>query len=380
MKITHIITGLGVGGAEVMLRQLLSRMNNSAFDNEVISLTDMGPVSDQIKALGVPVMALGMRKEMPNPLDVLRLARRLRKSRPDVVQTWMYHADLIGGIAAMLAGVRAVAWGIHYSYLDAESNKQTTIWTAGACARLSHRLPTKIVCCAEHSKRIHIEMGYVAEKMVVIPNGFDLEQFKPDASARLSVRRELGIPDSAPLVGLIGRFHPQKDHENFVRAAALLHARLPEARFLLCGTNVDWNNKALLGWIEEVSLRDRFYLLGRREDTPRLCAALDILSSSSYGEAFPMVVGEAMACGIPCVVTDVGDSALIVGDTGRVVPAKEPHALAAAWLELLEMCSETRRELGCAARERIKTHYSIESITARYENLYKEIGCTRTLS
>jgi len=373
MKIAHIITDLNVGGAQVMLHQLLRHTDRTAFQSEVISLTDKGPLTERIAALGVPISAMGMRSGIPDPRGVLRLAGWLRQSRPDVVQTWLYQGDLIGGLAARLAGNRAIAWGVHSSLLDARITKQTVLWTIKACARLSSYLPQKIVCCAETSQRLHAEMGYPAEKLVVIPNGFDLEHYKPDAAARRSVRQDLGIPEAMPLIGLIGRFHPEKDHENFIRAAALLHQQLPEAGFLLCGTDIDWENQALAGWIKEASLQHCFYLLGRRQDVPRIYTALDILALSSYSEAFPMVAGEAMACGIPCVLTNVGDAALIVGETGLIVPAKNPRALANAWFELINLGIEKRRELGKAARQRIEKHYSIAQSTTRYENLYREM-------
>src|SRR6185503_9929721 len=131
-----------------------------------------------------------------------------------------------------------------------------------------------------------------------------------------------------PLIGLVGRFDPQKDHRNFIAAAAILHRSCPDVHFLLCGDNVTWENAKLRGWIEETGLRKQYRLVGRRQDMARLTAALDIgTSSSSYGEGFPNVIGEAMSCGVPCVVTDIGDSALIVGQTGRVVPAQNPEAL-----------------------------------------------------
>jgi len=374
MKIAHVITDLNVGGAQVMLHQLLRHTDRTAFQSEVISLTDKGPLTERIASLGVPVSAMGMRSGIPDPRGVLRLASWLRRSRPDVVQTWLYQGDLIGGLAAKMVGIRKIVWGIHNSYLDARSSKRTVRWTVRACARMSRHLPQKIICCAQASQRLHAEMGYPAKKMVVIPNGFDLDSFKPDRAARLSVRQELGISDKSPLIGLIGRFDPQKDHQNFVRAAALLPARAPESLFLLCGDGSDWQNRTLATWIEEAALQDKFYLLGRRQDMTRLYAALDILSlSSSHNEAFPMVVGEAMACGVPCVVTDVGDSALMVGDTGRVVPVRDSQALANAWLELIEMGEEARVGLGIAARQRIERHYRITSVAARYEHLYKEI-------
>lgn len=359
-----------------MLHDLLKHTSRDAgFVVEVISLTDGGIMGERIKSLGVPVQSIGMRPGDVMSLRGLRdLTQELRRFRPDVVQTWLYHADLIGGLAARFAGVRRVAWGLHISHLDHQSVKRTTRWTVKACAMLSHRVPSKIVCCAESTARFHAAIGYDAKKMTVIPNGFDTARFKPNAAARAAMRAELGIAENVPLVGLCGRFHPQKDHENFVRAAAILNARLPEACFLLCGEGSDRQNAQLAGWIDEAGLRDKFYLLGRRSDMSQIYPMLDILSLASlFGEAFPMVVGEAMACGVPCVVTDVGDSALLVGDTGRVVPVRDSRALAEAWSGVIGMTPETREALGYAARCRIQNHYEIDVIAARYENLYRAL-------
>jgi glycosyltransferase involved in cell wall biosynthesis len=286
----------------------------------------------------------------------------------------MYHADLLGGLAVRLVGSGIpVVWNIRHSNLDPKGNKRTTIWTAKVCARLSNRLPARIVCCSEASRQVHTALGYAPQKMVVIPNGFDLSAFKPDPAARESVRRELGIAADALLIGLVGRFDPQKDHGNFVAAAALLSAAYPEVHFLLCGDGVNWDNQKLAGWIEEAVLRQRFHLLGRREDMPRLTASLDIASSSSsYGEGFPNVIGEAMACGVPCAVTDVGDSAFIVGYTGLVVLPRDPEALAQAWKRLIDMGPEGRQRLGGAARKRILENFNLPDIIARYEALYRE--------
>lgn len=375
MKITHIITGLDTGGAETMLYRLLLHTDRKAFESRVISLTDVGPVGEKIRALGVPVEGLGMRRGVPNPLGILRLARRLGLHPPDVVQTWMYQADLIGGLAARLAGGFPVAWGIHSSHLDPRIVKRLKIWTVRACALSSRWLPKRIVSCSEASREVHAELGYVAEKMLVILNGSDLTAFKPDPEARLSVREELGILEGEPLIGLVARFDPPKDHHNFVRAAALLHHRLSEAHFILCGDGITWKNPELAGWIEAAGIQARCHLLGRRQDIPRLTAALDVASSSSsYGEAWPLVIGEAMACRVPCVVTDVGDSALIVGETGRVVSPRNPEALADAWYELLTMGWDERARLGLAARRRVEEHFSLSNAVAKYEVLYTELA------
>ena len=372
-RVAHVITGLNPGGAEMMLFKLLSAMDRVVFKPEVISLTGMGPLAERIQALDITVRALGMRRGVPNPLSLLRLAVWLRRSKPDVIQTWMYHADLIGGIAAKLVGGIPVIWGIRHSNLDPQGSKRKTIWTANACARLSNWLPTQIVCCSEASLPVHAALGYATRKMCVIPNGFDLDFFKPDPSSRRSVRAELGIPEDTLLIGMFARFHAQKDHRNFVEAAALLHAHHPDIHFLLCGDGITWENRVLSGWIVTASIHEHCHLLGPREDIPRLAAALDIASSSSFGEGFPNVVGEAMSCGVPCVVTDVGDSDRIVGTTGRIVAAKDPEALAMAWTEMIGLGEEGRRRLGVAARKRVMDHFELSKIVKKYEALYTSL-------
>ncbi|MEA3397558.1 MAG: glycosyltransferase [Chloroflexota bacterium] len=207
--------------------------------------------------------------------------------------------------------------------------------------------------------------------MVVIPNGFDLNLFKPDLEGGPLIRQELRISEDTILIGMVGRFDPQKDHLNFIKAAALLQKRIKDVHFLLCGDDITWKNRKLSKWINEAGLPEHFHLLGRRNDVPRIMTALDIASSSSYGEGFPNVVGEAMTCGTPCVVTDVGDSALIVGDTGIVVPPKDSNDLALAWKELIEIGKDKRQKLGDDARLRIRDNFSLTSVVKRYEGLYK---------
>lgn len=356
-----------------MLHNLLSFMDRDCFAFEVISLTDIGMLGNKIRSINVPVEALGMQRGVPDPRAIFRLTRYLRQQGPDLVQTWMYHADLMGGIAAKMAGGIPLVWGIHNSNLDPGSSKRMTIWTARICSRLSRWLPKRIVCCSEASREVHTRLGYDPEKMVTIQNGFDLVNFRPDRGAGSSIRYELGIPENSLIIGLAARFDPQKDHQNFVRAAALLKMLHQEVYFLLCGDGIAWENRNLAGWIDDAGLRSCFHLLGRRDDMARIQASLDIaVSASSYGEAFPLVLGEAMACGVPCVATDVGDSAIIVGDTGRIVPPRDPAALAAAWKKLLRMGPEARARLGAAARKRIADNFSLPVIAARYERLYKD--------
>jgi glycosyltransferase involved in cell wall biosynthesis len=372
--VTHIITDVSTGGAEIMLLKLLSHIDRQRFASRVISLTTGGSIGDRLEGLGIPVQALGMRPGFPDAGAVLRLAGWLRGNPPNLVQTWMYHADLVGGIAAHLAGRAPVIWGIRNSNLDVVHSRRSTHWTVKICAFLSNKIPERIVSCSETARRIHVNLGYAADRMLVIPNGFDLDLFRPDPQGRASLRQELGFLPEARLVGLVARFDPQKDHQTFIRAAAKVRARNAGVEFLLCGDGITGENAQLVGWIEELGLRDCFHLLGRREDIPRLSAALDVAcSSSAYGEAFPNVLGEAMACGVPCVVTDVGDSAYIIGNTGKVVPPNDPEALAGAVVELLELPADRRHELGEAARRRVQQNFDIRAVVNRYEQLYSSI-------
>jgi glycosyltransferase involved in cell wall biosynthesis len=373
IRVTHIIAGLAPDGAEKMLHRLVAGMDSSRFENEVISLTDLGPMAQKIQDCGVRVRALGMKRGSGNPFYLLRLATWLRKSSPQVVQTWMYHADLVGGLAARLAGLSGVVWNIRHSELRPETDQRHTIWTARACARLSRQLPSRIICCSETSRTFHAKLGYASERIQVIPNGYELDRFKADPAQRAAIREELRIPQSAPVVGLIARRHPIKDHRNFMQAAALLHREFPEVRFVLCGEGVTSSDPEIMDWVRSAGIQDVCYLLGPREDIPQILNALDLATSASTGEAFPNAVAEAMACEIPCVATDVGDSRFIVGDTGRVVAPKAPEAMAQAWKELLQAGPEVRRRRGLAARERIKQNFGMATVVSQYQRLYSEM-------
>jgi glycosyltransferase involved in cell wall biosynthesis len=303
---------------------------------------------------------------------VPRLVGLLRGA--DVVQTWMYHPDLLGGVAARLAGVRAIAWGIRHSELHPEQSPRLSHVTKRVCAVLAHVVPTRVLANSTVGRDAHVRLGYPPAKMQVIPNGFDLSRFAPDAAARSSVRRELGLDEGVRVIGHVGRWDPMKDHRNLLEAAARLGAGR-DAHLLLCGDEITPDNRELAGWIAALGLGGRVHLLGRRDDVPRIMAALDLLTlCSSFGEGFPNVVGEAMACAIPCVVTDVGDAGRIVGDTGRVVPLGDPTALARGFDELLALPAAERARLGAAARRRIEENYAIDVVASAYASVYRELA------
>jgi glycosyltransferase involved in cell wall biosynthesis len=374
MNVCHVITGLGTGGAEIMLQKLIAATAGNGMTHSVVSLTDRGPIGDALHARGIRIDSLGMRRGAPDVRAVVSLRRLLIERAPRVVQTWMYHSNLLGGLAARLAGIRAIVWNIRSSRLEPATEKTSTIWLAKLSGLLAHQLCGRIVTNSDDARRVHERMGYPSSLFEVIPNGFDLGTFKPDEAARASVRTELALAPETVLIGMISRFHPGKGHGTFLRAAARLASRRPDVHFLLAGDGVTSDDRALSRLVERAELRSRVSLLGRRTDTPRLFAALDLSTLTSLYESFPNVVGEAMACAVPCIVTDVGDAATIVGDTGAVVPVRDEDALVSAWSSLLDLGPAARRSLGARARARIAERYSLESVAARYVRLYVSVA------
>ena len=369
-KVAFLTTGLATGGAEMMLLKLCSRLDQRRFSAAVISLADKGIVGPQIEALGVPVHALGIDARKPSPLALRRLSRLLAGLRPDLLQGWMYHGNLA---ATLTSGSRPVSWGIRQSLYDIRRERLLTRWVIRAGALLSHRCDA-IVYNGHTSAAQHEAFGFAAKASRIIANGFDTERFRPDERARTRVRQELGLRAVDVVIGLVSRYHPMKDHGNFLRAAALLLAEFPDVRFVLAGHGVDQANPAIAAAVAEYSLAGRVALLGERRDIPELYAAMDIAcSASAWGEAFANAIGEAMSCGLPCTVTDVGDSALIVGDTGTVVPRQDASALAAAWRNLIMCGDDGRRALGVRARERMIENFSLDSIVRQYELLYEQL-------
>jgi glycosyltransferase involved in cell wall biosynthesis len=371
ITIVFIITGLNTGGAETTLLKLIARLDRKRFNPRIISLTKRGDLSPKFIALDISVTEINLK----NPFNFFVLIALLRKIKPNIVHTWMYHADLLGALAARFAGVKKIAWCIRNSNLDKDKTKLSTRLVVKICAFLSKRLPSAIVSCSQAARAIHEDLGYDRAKMREIPNGFDLDAFKIDPDARAKIRAELGVNDKTPLIGLIARFDPQKNHLGFIEAAGMIRGAVPEARFVLVGKGIDSKNAAILEAIEANKIAAQTYLLGKRDDIPAICAALDVYASSSYGEAFPNVLGEALACGVPCAATDAGDSAYIVGDAGKIVKIGDMQGLSKAVLELLALSESDRREISQKARDRVIKNFEIGDMVKRYELFYKELLC-----
>jgi glycosyltransferase involved in cell wall biosynthesis len=332
-------------------------------------------MGEEIERLGFPVYSFGIESVLDLPRGLAAIVRLIRSFRPHIVNTWLYQSDLIGGLAARVAGVKAIAWNIRNSNLLPGKAKLSTRLMVRLNAMLSRHVPVRILCCSVAARDVHVREGYDPGRFLIIPNGFDIKEYSPSPEAGASVRAEFGIPSDHMLVGLFARWHPQKDHEGFINAAALLRMRFPKVFFILAGTGVTWENANLRDFVDRAELSGNVRLLGLRGDMPRLTAALDIACSSSiFGEAFQNVIGEAMSCGVPVVATDVGDAAYIIGETGVVVRPSDFEALADGIEKLLVMSIEHRRALGALARRRVEEFFSLSEVCRRYEGAYREMA------
>lgn len=372
LKVAICITGLEVGGAETVLGELL-RGKPDDIEIKVFSLIDGGAVAERIVGYGIPIVGLHMEAGRPSLGAFFRLVRELRSFRPALVHTWLYHADLMGGLAAKLSGARHVVWHLHNCDLSPWRTRRMTRVVVRSLALLSHVIPDVILSCSEEAARVHVALGYAKRKVRILPNGVDAARFAPSDEARASVRDELGLPADAKIVGLVARVDPQKNHRGFFDAVEEFFDHDGEAYFVLAGRDVTPEHWQLGAWRARSRRPEHILLLGPRSDVPRLMAAFDVATSSSLGEAFPLVIAEAMSCGVPCVATDVGDCRLMIGDTGRIVPPGDAAALARGWQELLGMPASERRELGERARRRVLDNYTIERFSERVWTLYREL-------
>ncbi|WP_397459729.1 glycosyltransferase [Pseudomonas asplenii] len=377
MKVLHFISGLGVGGAERMLARLvISSTNGKSHKHVVVSLREMGPVGEELLKSGIEVYSLNMNRLSGIFLALPRMAALLRLSKPDVVQTWMYHADFICGLVARLMGLRTIIWGVRTTHPSVGNSLSTSV-LARLCALGSRLIPRAIVCAAGVSRQHHVELGYDASKMVVIPNGFNLDAFHVEQTVVEQLRQQLGVEKTATIIGTVGRFNDAKDYKNLIKAAALLLKDRDDLVFLMVGKGLDDTNLELCKWLVEYKVRKYFVLAGEQKDLACYYFLMDIFCLPSRTEGFPNVLGEAMACSRPCVSTDVGDAAFLLGDTGIIVKKEDDAELANGLRGLLEKSSDELDCLGRSAHERIKMNFTMDVCVLQFERLYSSIvsGC-----
>jgi glycosyltransferase involved in cell wall biosynthesis len=372
MKVLHVITGLGNGGAEAVMCRLIEGSRQDT--HVVVSLTRPELYADVLAAQQIPVHTLDMPRGRVTIDGLRRLRQLIVRTRPDAVQTWMYHANLLGGLAARVAGVRNVVWGVHHSTLDPAKTRLSTRLVAGACALLSWTVPRYVICCSARASRVHTRIGYQRSKMVVVSNCVDLAVFAPDAAGRDRVRAELGLAPREILCGMVARWDPLKDHATFLAALARLRQLMPTGwRAILVGSGVTEANLDLMSLLEQHQLMDRVRCLGPRADIPAIMSALDLHVLSSAAEAFGNVTVEAMACGTPAVVTDVGAGEFVVADTGWVVPAGDPIRLSGVIGEAFAAMVDTKqwRLRKMAARARVVSEFGLDRMVDGYRRVWR---------
>jgi glycosyltransferase involved in cell wall biosynthesis len=373
--VLHVITSLDAGGAKRQLDLLLKEPGfYDGLRHCVVSMTDLGYYGQALREHGVAVHCLGMEQGVSWLKAFLRLWRLMRVEKPAVVQTWHYTADLMGLAAARLSGKAKVVWNLRCSDMDAGRNSILSRMTVGLLARLSS-WPSLVLHSSQAGRKVHEALGYRPCRWQHLPNGFDLSAFMPDPRAGETLKAALALPPETLVVGMVARFEAMKDHPTFIRAAGLLAATRSDVVFVLAGDEVDENNADLMGLIGGCGLTGKVFLLGQRDDLNLMTPGFDLaVLSSAFGEDFPNALGEALACGVPCVATDVGDNAMVVGEQGRLVPPGNPQALAEAMAAVLDLPFEARRRLGSEARRRMKETFSIQILAARYAALYRGLA------
>ncbi len=369
IRILHIISGLGSGGTEGVLTRLVTDSEND-LSCGVVSLTDEGIYAKTIRAANVPVWMARMPGGVPTPHYRRALRDAVREFRPDVVSGWLYRGNMAALSASKDAGGVPIVWNIRHSLHDWKHERFRFRFTVLA-NRWRIRRPDIVVYNSHAARNQHREFGFLPRQDTVVPNGFDLERFHPDPIARSRYRQMWGLAEDEIAVGLVARWHPVKNHAGFLEAAAAGLNTNPRAVFILAGEGCDEGNAELMALIARFKLAGRIRLLGRVSGVEQITAALDLSVNASFGEAFSNAVGEALACGVPCLATAVGDSRRIVGDNGWTV---EPEALAEGMAAVLALGRDGLAAKARGARERMEAEYRLDTMRQRFAGIFRAVA------
>jgi glycosyltransferase involved in cell wall biosynthesis len=372
MKILLIIDSLEVGGAEVFFQDLAAELSLE-YNLEIVTLNSIGAIGHKMLKQGYKINNFNFNTSYFPIFNFLSLFQYIRKSNPDIVHTWMYYSNFIGGFAAFFAGIKKIVWSIHAFNISQGLLKRRTIMLAKFSALLARLIPNKIIFCSKESLNIHREIRYPSKKLLTIPNAVNVNKFSFSESGRASIRDELNLLESHNLIGMIGRYDPQKNQAGFIEAASIVHKSYPNTYFFIAGRGIDLNNKDLTELIATLKLEKNIYLLGERDDVNSLLSAADIFALPSYGEAFPISLCEAMSCSVPCIATDVGDVRHILGNYKHIISPGNTNELVSSISEIISLDAQERKDIGFELRERITQNFTIEAITKIYTNFYSQI-------
>ncbi len=364
MKIAHLITGLGLGGAERQLKALVTASSQeSSLHHIVISLKDEGVIGKQLRSgEGVRLYCLNLHKSV---VGIWQLYKILRREKPDVLQTWLYHADLVGLIVGKLARVPRIVWNIRCSNMELSQYSRLTAFVVKTLKVLS-RFPDAVVTNSQSGQEVHTKLGYKPRRWVRIPNGIDTDLFQSNPVLGQELRRTFDLPPDAIVVGMLGRVDPMKDHATFLMAMENLSHSNENLYCVLAGKGTEDATWPVVP--------PRLRRLGIWENASEFLNSLDIMVlSSAFGEGFPNVVGEAMSCEIPTIVTDVGDTAVLVQTPEQIVPPRDVDGLILALKRLLALSGPERKVIGHKSRERVLSSYSLPIMRQRYALFYESL-------
>ena len=373
ISVLHIITGLENNGAETMLFKLIKSSNPNNFKHSVISLGEIGPIGRRLIDDGYVVKACGFVSGRLPLKPFISLMMEIIASKPSIVQTWLYHADLIGGVTARVCGCKNVVWNIRQSNIDAEVNSKHSLIAMKLCSLLSSIVPKAIVSNSNKAILVHEAAGYDSEKFKLIPNGFEVNKPKRSINIRMELRLNWGLTSDSFVIGFFARYDPQKNHKGLIDAFYELSKSKSNAFLVLAGKGVDSENSMLKSLIDQYGIQDKIKLLGFRPDVQDLFYALDLFVLPSIGEGFPNSLGEAMNSGLPCISSDVGDCKYVLEDERFIVPPNSSSDLFAKMSHMIGMPKDELIQIGLKNQERIASRYGIRKIVEKYEKLYFDL-------
>jgi|GEM_PF-30144 len=372
LRVTHVISGLQYGGAERQLSLLVQSSDPSRVRHAVVSLTELGPIGHELRSAGIDVTACGMsfgRSLLP---ALVRLRRHLARSGADVVQTWLYHADLLGGLAARSLRL-PVVWNVRMTWMDPVTAKTSTIRVAQLCSHLSRFVPERIVFNSRAGAASHSAHGYEVSRAVIIGNAVDTTRFNPDPDASVALKKSLGLSEDDVVIGAVARFDPQKGHDVLLEAARTVIDATQNVHLVLVGRGCGVGDEPISTMVREAGLTHRVHLLGSRADIAEITAGLDVaISASLYGESSSNAIAEALAAGVPVIATNVGAARELIGSAGIVVAPGSARELASAIESLLSLDEAERRVLSKAAVKQ-SSDGGVEQMVERYLDLYREV-------